>query len=245
MQRAEEQNAYILGMGDYDDFASASERHALNLSKENLHDTSKRWIDDICKDRAYDFAKEWEPFKGKIIGLIEGNHHYNFTSGVTSTQLMAQHLGCKYLGVSSFIRLQFDHLHSGRSISLDIFAHHGLGGGRRTGSSINRVEDMERVADADIYLMGHDHHKWVVFSSKLRLSHGNKSMLLKQHKILLGRTGSYQKGYEDGKSNFPSGSAMPPAELGSISIYLTPLRKRIKDDNGIHEDSIIDIEARL
>lgn len=231
-------NCYVLGMGDYDDFASTGERAGLRGAK--LHSTSNRWLDDVCRERALKFAKEWEPFKDRIIGMIEGNHHYVFSDGITSTQLMCQYLGVKYLGLTSAILLKFIG-RSNKSANLTIFAHHGLGGGRRTGSSVNKVEDMERVLDADIYLMGHDHKKFLVNNSKLYLSNKLGNLKLKKKKILLARTGSFQLGYVDGHDNYPSSLLMPPSDLGCVKIEMTPTRVTHKKK----EQFFMDVHASI
>lgn len=233
------ERCFFLGMGDYDDFASTSERYALSSAK--FHDTTKRYIEDGAKKRTYDFAEEIKFMKGKLIGLLEGNHHFAFSSGVTSTQLMCESLNCRYLGVSSFIRLTFRCSKGNHNIDIDIWAHHGLGAGRRAGASVNKVEDMLRVAEADIYLMGHDHHKWVDFVHRMRLGRSIKEKtVLNSRKILLGRTGSFQIGYIPNKSNYVSSFAMPPTDLGVIKIELTPKRFR-----GERESVEVDIHASI
>lgn len=226
------ERCYFLGIGDYDDFASTSERYALQSAK--FHDTTKRYIEDGAKKRTYDMADELAFMKGRMIGMLEGNHHFAFSSGVTSTQLICEYLNCRYLGVSAFIRLKIKYALGGRYKNVDIWAHHGLGAGRRAGGSVNKVEDMLRVAEADIYLMGHDHHKWVDFATRLRFGQTKDgSAHLHQRKILLGRTGSFQLGYVDGKSNYVSSFGMPPTDLGVIKIELTPeLDTSIKMVNG-------------
>lgn len=90
------------------------------------------------------------------------------------------------------------------------------------GASVNKVEDMANVAEADIYLAGHDHRKWAVKRTRLRLSHGNEILTLKERKIVLGRTGSFQEGYTPGKDGYIHNICATPSELGGIEIILTP-----------------------
>lgn len=233
------ERAYFLGMGDYDDLASNSERAGLLAAK--LHDSTKRSLDDYALERTNKFIEEISFMKGRLIGMIEGNHHYLFASGITSTQKMCEALGTQYLGISSFIRLVFKRPgHSTGRACLDIFAHHGKGGGT-FGSSMNSVEKMDRVAEADIYLMGDDHKKWTVLKTRMKLKDGNGHLRLHHRKILLARTGSFQLGYVPGQANFVSSFNLSPTDLGVVKIELTPRR-----DKRMNGDSFyIDIHASI
>lgn len=234
---------YFLGMGDYDDLASTSERHALRVAR--VHDTTERSLDDVAKKRTLDLVKELSFMKGRLIGLIEGNHHWQFSSGITSTQLMCQELGCRYLGTSAFIALFFSYNKGSHILSTDIWAHHGFGGGGKPGGSINSVLRMAETAEADIFLSGHDHKKGAMFVSRLYLSKSGHGVHLKHRKILLGKTGSFQKGYVDGKSNYPVSKCMAPSDLGVIKIELTPKRKTWIENGKQLEEKHLDIHASI
>lgn len=232
--------AYFLGMGDYDDLASASER--LNLDKKKFHDSTVQTLEKLYETHIDRFYKEIGFMKSKIIGLIEGNHYAEFSSGITSTQLLTQKLNAKYLGVSSFIRLNFRHLTTKKASKIDIFAHHGKGAGKRMGTSLNTVEDMIRIADADIYLMGHDHKKSCGYLTKLELSDNRKGDLkLYNKKIMMGRTGSFLKAYVPEEASYVADANYNPTDLGVLKIELTP---RIKHE-GKSEMIYIDIHTSI
>jgi len=228
-------------MGDYDDLASFSERGALASVMNCLHDDTVMTLDDIYRERVEQLYNELAFMKGKIIGLIEGNHYAVLTNNVTTTQLLAEKLECKYLGCSAFIRLSYDkpgsHSHTQ---SLDIWAHHGRGASRLTGGSLNAVEQMVMIADADIYLMGHDHRKSVAIRNKLVLR-GNFSTVLANKKILMARTGSFLKGYVPDAPSYIAKAQLTPTDLGVVKIELTPRRIR-KDDK---DQFYLDIHASI
>jgi hypothetical protein len=236
---------YFLGMGDYDDIASTSERKG--LSQAALHDTTLSRLDGVYNDFVEKFIKEISFMKGRLIGLIEGNHFGMLQTGMSTTQLMCEKMGCKFLGKSSFIRLSFGY--GNKKYALDIYAHHGRGGGRTAGSSVNSVEAMRKIGDADIYLMAHDHQKFVYDSSRMRLSEGGGGLTITNRKILLGRTGSFLKGYEPGKASYVSAGAYPPTDIGVIKIEMTPRRihRKIHDgrenSNFIRDCFYVDIHA--
>lgn len=235
---------FYLGMGDYDDFMSTSERHAVVASR--LHDTTIQTLDDVAYKRTYDLIEELKFMKGHILGLIEGNHHYKFSSGITSTQKMCEYFNCKHLGINTWLRLSFSNPHHpGRKMSLDIFAHHGRGGGRRMGGSINHVEDMMRVAEADIYIMGDDHKRWVAPVSRFIASHGNETFNVRERNIYLARSGSFQKGYIHNINSYITRTSLPPVNLGGIALKLTPVCKSKTIDGVKKEHSFVDITAEI
>jgi hypothetical protein len=95
----------FIGMGDYQEWFSESERQGMNAVR--LHQSSKKTLDDIAKDAVEKFCKKIKFMKGKLLGFIEGNHFYVFENGMTSTQLVCQMLGCKYLGATALSRITF------------------------------------------------------------------------------------------------------------------------------------------
>jgi len=230
-------NAYFLGMGDYDDLMSFNERKALNQAC--FHDATEKTIDDIFKDRTANLAKELSFMKGKLIGLIEGNHYGELESGITTTQKLCELLNCRYLGVSSFIRLTFRH--STKSCSIDMWAHHGKGASRLVGGSLNTVQQIENIADVDIGLMGHDHKKSVAMKTRLKLSQGHGNLELSHRKILFCRTGSFLKGYEPDERSYVAKAMMTPTDLGVVKIELTPKR----DCRNKHDTFYLDLHASV
>lgn len=80
---SKKKNARYIGMGYYDGIFSASERRS--MVEANLHDASYEGLDGDAKKRVETLCEEIKFMKGKLIGLIEGNHHYQFQSGITST----------------------------------------------------------------------------------------------------------------------------------------------------------------
>lgn len=233
-------NAYFLGMGDYHDFASTSER--LILENPALHESTKENFETMIITRLEQFAKEIDFMKGKLIGLIEGNHYWKFQSGITTTQKLCEMLDCKYLGVSAFVSLVIMPKVNGRSkqMNLHVFAHHGKAGARTVGGSLNKVEQMGQIAEADIYLMAHDHRKSSGFASKLRLS-TTPALKLHQRKQLYARTGSFLRGYEPERASYIADACLPPTDLGVVKIELTPKR----DQSGKNDSIYCDIHASI
>jgi predicted phosphodiesterase len=234
-------NTYFLGMGDYDDLMSFNERKAFNQSC--FHDATEKTIDDILKERTEKLAKELSFMRGKLIGLVEGNHYGELENGITTTQKLCELLKCRYLGVSSFIRLTFEHF--AKTCSLDIWAHHGKGASRLIGGSMNNIQQMENIADADICLSGHDHKKFVAMKTRLKLVQGGGNLELNHRKILFCRTGSFLKGYEPNEKSYVAKAMMSPTDMGVVKIELTPKRKCKQDVKVRHDAFYIDIHASV
>lgn len=233
-------NAYFLGMGDYMDGCSTSERGAFDFNA--LHDATHQNLDKSAKDKIKAFSKEIRFMKGRCIGILNGNHYWQFRNGTTTDHMLADLLDTNFLGVSAFFKISFrrDQHHCN---TLDVWAHHGAGGGATPGASINRLDKMRLGATADIYLMGHNHKKQVVKESCLRLSDARRSLSLENRTIILGRTGSFLKGYEPGASSYIADGAHGPCDLGVIKIIVTP--KVIKESKRNREKRWLEVEGML
>lgn len=230
----EKKRAYFIGMGDYTDIASASERNILKDHK--LHESTILTLDQLYDQFTRDFYNDISFMGGRCIGLIEGNHFGEFSYGATTTQKLCELLKCKYLGVSSFIRLSIKH--GKHSAAIDIWAHHGLGAARTIGGSLNKVEQMGEQAEADIYIMSHDHKKSVGYGSKLKLSQAMGNIGLVHRKQLYARCGSFLLGYVPDKVSYVADANMKPTDLGVVKIELTPRRP-------YHDALRIDIHASI
>jgi len=232
---ARKKDAYFLGMGDYDDMASTSER--IILKDPKLHESSRKTLDSIYRSHTERLAKEMKFMRGRTIGVLGGNHYADLMNGTTTDHLLAERLQTSYLGVSSFIRLRLIPTR-GTRLSVDIWAHHGKGASRLAGGSINRVQQMAEAAEADIYLMGHDHKKSAAFISRLRLAEAGNcgDVRLRQRKVLLARTGSFLKGYVHNEPSYVTDAALSPTDLGVVKIELTLKREQRKDGSAYHVD---------
>jgi hypothetical protein len=224
------ERTYFIGMGDYDDMMSASERNILKSAQ--FHETTIQTLEDIYETQLNELYNEISFMSGRIIGMLEGNHFSKFEDGTTTTQRLCNKLKCKYLGVSSFIRLYFDYKGLGVTYK-DIWCHHGKGAARLIGGSLNSVQQMGEAAQADIYLMGHDHKKSVGMTSKLCLKQSQDNIALKNRKQLYIRTGSFLRGYVDNYASYIAAKGLNPTDLGVVKIEMTP-RKSGNFDVDLH-----------
>lgn len=214
----------FIGMGDYFDSYSTSERIILN--NDAIHDTTKKNFEKIAKQKVYDFADEIGFMKGHLLGLLGGNHYIQFPDGTTSDMMLARLLETKYLGACTAMRLSFvpQKSHHGYC-AIDIFAHHGKGAGMTTTGRMAAVEKLPTICEADIFLMGHNHSRGVLpLGDKLRLDTNKRGLYIKARRSWIGRTGGFLRGYVPDEASYITDGAMPPTSLGWIEFTLKPTR---------------------
>lgn len=213
-------DALYLGMGDYLDATSTSERECLGHISSKMHETFNADLNQLKEAKIDLIAKELEFMRGRLIGLVNGNHYYEFQSGINSDQKLCEKLGAKYLGVCAFIRLTI--ACSDRRHTLDLFVHHGKGASRLVGGSLNRVAQMIEGTQADVFIMGHDHKKGAVPSSRIFLQHaGQKGLEVRHRDVWNVRSGSFLASYRDGEVNYNVDACRGASSLGHVELHLT------------------------
>jgi hypothetical protein len=232
LKKSSEDDAYYLGMGDYHDFASSREQKVLN--RDVLHETSMELFDQHVQSENRKFAKEIEHMRGHLLGLIDGNHNWRFSNGITASEDLANRMGCDHLGWLCHYTLTFKY--GTKNQNVYIVACHGRAGGKRIGTSINQVEDLKTVFPiADIYVFGHNHDRGAWPVDVLYPTSGGS---IKQKRQFLCRSGSFKKAYMTDSSSYEIGRLLRPADLGALKLNIGFHRDQ-KDGDRI----ITDIQA--
>ena len=216
----DDHSAYFIGLGDYLDELSTSERKTYLNS--DYHDSTQQVHSKFYIERAMNLAREIKFMKGRCIGLHEGNHYVKLSDGSSTTNTICRELDTNHLGVKSFIEiiLKRDQYHAHRIV---VCCHHGESGGRRASTSVSKLENMAHTHDADIILMGHDHRKNHVEMTEIGISnaqHG-KSQVTERTKYCA-RTGGFLKGYVDKQLSYIVDANLPPNSLGNVEFHITP-----------------------
>src|SRR3990167_1721984 len=124
-------NAYFLGMGDWMDFSSFTDRKVM----APMRDSTREVLDGMVEDKIGQLVKQVAFTKGRWIGFIEGNHQWTFRDGSCVEQLVAGALGSDFLGTMAFVRLiSEDRPPLAFDADTILCAHHGYGGGRTPGA---------------------------------------------------------------------------------------------------------------
>lgn len=151
-----DRGAHFLGMGEYLDFTSASQRALMAPLRDHVREQISEQIDE----RVLEFYEMISFTKGRWIGLLEGDHFWTYEDGTTCDQKLCQLLGVPFLGVDAIIRLSsVDAPEDHPEADVTVYAHHGIGSARTQGGHLHRIEDLLKWISADIYLMGHTHAK--------------------------------------------------------------------------------------
>lgn len=230
-------DCYYIGMGDYIDFMSSSNRE--RQINAGLFESARTIIDDAATRLVDDVIAVLKPTKGRWLGLLEGNHHWVFDDGVSSDQYIARALDAPFLGTCGMVRVRF--AEGSHRASCNIWAHHGSGGGATPAAILNKLHKALEAFEADVYLMGHLHRLVSEKPSRLYCCMGKSMKVLEKTKILAG-TGSFMAGYQQGSrfAGRPKGSyverrILPPTALGAPVIHIRLIRQ------GRDRDSFLDM----
>ena len=193
-------------------------------------------LDNIADMQYMDVKRKLAPLakQGKIIGLLDGNHEDNVRRRYyrNITMDLCRELNVKYLSYSSFIRLTFrikkppNAKGKQSGATYIVSAAHGMGGGRKKGSHINRINDMLAWADFDIALRGHVHRIIVDTTTRLKVTRAGGVPSLYQDTPVLGYTGCYFRSYIDGQDCYAERAEYPPSDLGCVVVHIEPFKQQ-------------------
>jgi hypothetical protein len=83
---------------------------------------------------------------------------------------------------------------------------------------------MREHAEADVYVMGHDHKRGVLPATpRLFLSHTKTGLKVRSRQQWLIRSGSFLASYEHGVRNYNVDAARGPCSLGHVELLVTLL----------------------
>lgn len=105
--------------------------------------------------------------KDRILAMGSGNHEERTLklTGIDPSRYIAHRLGLedRYADNSFVLMLSVGQSHASRAGNIkqqvySFFVQHGFGGGKKSGSKLNNLDDASRVvANADVYIFGHTH----------------------------------------------------------------------------------------
>ena len=226
-------HALFLGMGDYVDMASPSNRRTLKAA--GLYDTVTEALQAKAQEDIKTFLQHTMYTKGAWLGLLQGHHYMDMADGTTSDMKIAEALRAPFLGDAAIVRIIFDKHKDvdGLPLKADIWCHHGRGGGVGAAAPISLLEKTARGFDADIYLMGHQHKKVATPIDEMFWSRDGRML----HRTkLLACTGSFLKGYlansmSEGRAGgtYVEKGMMTPVSLGGIVIELGVVKEEYGD----------------
>lgn len=155
--------------------------------------------------------------KDRLLLITPGNHELRIykQDGVDMTKLMCKELGVGHLytPTSGYIFLRFGKSKSSdrhfRPVLYRIYVTHGRGGGRREGGKINRLADLTRIVDADIYIHSHTHLPAIMMDSFHRPCSAN-STLSKHDRLFINTAANLDYGGYAELESYPPSSLRNP-----------------------------------
>lgn len=244
-----ENDAYFIGMGDYLDFASPSNRQ--RLQEASLYDTASAVIDQAATELESELFEVLAPTRGRWLTLVEGHHYFMHLDGTTTGQRLANFLGCRYGGDSVLMRLVFRQYKKEsymRGIICKIFVHHGHGGAITLGGPLARLERQLGRIMAQALFIGHHHQQQVTLVDALDVTDSGIPHLFHVPRAII-LTGSFMRGWlqDYALGNRPQGTyveqkMLPPVTLGSPIVEFTP--RRVRPMHGI-EYKVVEISGTV
>lgn len=217
-----DRGAWFLGMGDMTEMLASSQKKVFKEFRTSV----KKELSSLYLERIQGLLEILSPTKGRWLGMLVGNHSWEFEDGTNTEQLLCRELNCDYLGTMGIIKIQpkkKEHTEA----SVTILIHHGLTAPRSSGGQLNMIEQLLRGFEADIYLMGHSHGKVSASFDRLYMSQSGE---IYHRTKLIARTGSWFKTYAaikpqdlnlpaiESEGSYGELKAYIPASLGSMAI---------------------------
>lgn len=206
----------LLGMGDYFETFSPSERAALRHGKSGygLHETTQEKLDSMVQEQADEFYNIVKPMRKHFFGLLRGHHKHDFFLGAkgratTTDKYLCEKLDCEYFGSVVAVKALIN------GLPFVIFASHGYGNARTKGARLNKRLRMRDVyLDANWYVMGHDNEKMVDVDEPM-FTNDEGVYYKKQY---FSGSGSFQRSYQVGKAEggYVEDALYPPSSLGVV-----------------------------
>ena len=208
-------NAKVIGLGDwieaikYGDPRYDPEEIAAEILKHGgeINMINEQWnqFEEIIKPLAQ---------QGKILGLHQGNHEYQFTKrhSYNGLKAMCNRLDIKYLDYLPAIwRFKYGNEET------KIMTLHGVGSGVAEGYEVRQLDKHARLFD-DIELIAEGHtHKLTVTSTsdRLKITDDND---LKQNKQWRCACGSFLGNYDVGRASYSQRALYKPLPIGYVKV---------------------------
>jgi UDP-2,3-diacylglucosamine pyrophosphatase LpxH len=201
-------DCYTILMGDQAETATKTSV-GLAMFEEDFHlEEQLKVLDHALKPLAE---------KGKILGMLTGNHEMrvSYMVKINPAELLCKSLNVPYLGYQGYILAKV-----GNQV-YHIFASHGSSFGGSPAGKIMAARSLSKVADADLYLSGHTHAKLHDQDKLFRINEttGMVEPYIK-HYVVCGSFLEYWGTYPEMKLLQPSFTGVAVIKLDSETKYI-------------------------
>lgn len=218
LKRCIDLNAYYIGLGDYIDFMSPSNRS--RLKNADLYDNAQKCIMDKARfltDELYcDFLCDTV---GQWLGLVSG-HHYCQLEGVETTDTyLAKKLKSPHTEALMYIQLVIQHEH--RQGELNFWVHHTNGSGT-AGAIENRLGKQFGHWPVDFLLAGHTTSRFARPIPRMNVYWHEGEAHIIDNPVWLIACGGWSRAYRLGETDYVERAALSPVSLGAPLIFIEP-----------------------
>jgi hypothetical protein len=211
--RNEFENIRYIGMGDYLDATRTTVRKTI----KQLAVDDGAPLDEFIEYKRKEFSAILEHTRGRWLGMLRGNHTWDFRDGSSVESRLCADLDAPYLGDCGDVKLKFYNAEGKLRGDVGIWAHHGTTGRKYpVGKLLDHI--CPHFPDSDIFLMGHTHVR--EYRDFPRLCRSGKGYVERQGVAAI--TGGWLGGYKEGPSTYIERSAFHPLALGSLVIKIRP-----------------------
>ncbi len=223
------ENALAIGLGDYmDDFRpTMRDRIYKAVDHETKLSLEKMYLTEHDK-----LIRKMEFLDGKMIGVHNGHHCYEFTSGINSDQRLASALHAPYLGWVATNRIVLSEKKGIGSCVYTILSMHGQANGRRTGAATGWMENNFSNIIVDQYVMGHNVKSiaWTPEERWLIRRKGKAGITYQLPRMM--NVGGFSNGYTDGWETTwveRMGFKPQPVSWGLITLKIVSASKEMSE----------------
>ncbi len=215
---------YWIGMGDFVEAINPTDKRFDPYSISPSYNI--RSLSRLIATQIEDITAILKPIKNKCLGLVTGNHEetvrLKFNNDIG--YILAKNLGTENLGYDGWVRLCFARLDADK-VCYKIYVTHGHCGAGKSGSKVNKLEDLAGFMDADIIMMGHGHKK-VIAPPVLKIGLDDRGNVISRKQIAI-MTGSFLRTYVENATTYGEKAGYSPCDLGTVRIVLKPDTKDV------------------
>jgi len=214
-------DAYWLHTGDCLDDDRKSTRERKSAAFHDRAEVVYKW--EVGKLREINdlVIPRYRPIASKCLGLIDGDHFYQFNcdhdkfgvkAGMTSGQYLCKSLGMPYLGERmGYISVVF-RTNGRQSIRYDILARHGRGAAKTQSGDVASLTRANSGWDGDAMFGGHSHRQNVHCEQIIGINQARDGFYCRTRMYVRG--GSFLKGFIVGKRTYALQAEYGPLCLG-------------------------------